>query len=319
MNVFPTRSPAVTDRGGTRPSVAGSGAVDRQASRRGAADRRAPRRETGRPDVAACDGEGRPDEAVPTLVRTSRHGRVVLATIERPEALNALNADVLEQLLAALVPLDDDPEVGCFVVTGSARAFAAGADIREMHGREHMDLFHADFLGGWDRFVRLRTPKVAAVAGHALGGGCELATMCDTIYASESARFGQPEVRLGLIPGMGGTQRLTRAVDKAKAMDMILSGRPIGAREAESAGLVARVFDDERFLDEALEAAAAIASFGRASTMLARECVDQAFESGLTAGLAFERRVYHSIFSTRDAREGVGAFLDKREPTFVGR
>jgi len=252
-------------------------------------------------------------------VRLERHGRVALLAIERPEARNALNGTVLGETLAALRPLDDDPEVGCFVITGDERAFAAGADIREMRGRDHASALHDDFLAGWDRFAALRTPKVAAVAGHALGGGCELAMMCDTIYAASGATFGQPEIGLGLIPGMGGTQRLTRLVGKAKAMDMILSGRTITALEAERAGLVARVFDNATFLRETLAVATTIASYGRTATMLARECVDQALETGLGAGLRFERRVYHSIFSTDDAREGIDAFLDKRDPRFSGR
>lgn len=251
-------------------------------------------------------------------ILVTRHERVAVVQINRPAALNALNAEVLAEMTATLKELDGDPTVGCFVITGTDRAFAAGADIKEMQDRGHMELFHDNFLGGWDDFVDLRTPKIAAVAGYALGGGCELAMMCDTIYAAEGARFGQPEIKLGLIPGMGGTQRLTRLVGKAKAMDMILTGRTITAEEAEQAGLVARVFPRDGFMDEVMAAAETIASFGKAAAMLARDAVNQALEGGLSSGLAFERHVYHSIFSTQDAQEGIAAFVEKREPRFTG-
>lgn len=240
------------------------------------------------------------------------------ARINRPEALNALNAQVQREMVAALGELDSDPSVGCFVITGDERAFAAGADIKEMEGRSHMELFHDNFLGGWDAFVALRTPKIAAVAGYALGGGCELAMMCDTIYAADTAQFGQPEIKLGLIPGMGGTQRLTRSIGKAKAMDMILTGRMITAHEAEQAGLVARVFPHDELMVQVAAIAEKVASYGKGTAMLAREAVNQAFEGPLGSGLAFERRVYHSIFSTQDANEGIAAFVEKRDPEFTG-
>jgi enoyl-CoA hydratase len=204
-------------------------------------------------------------------------------------------------------------------VTGSDRAFAAGADIKEMTDRTYPDMFHDDFLAGWHAFAAMRTPKIAAVAGYALGGGCELAMMCDIIYAADTARFGQPEIKLGTIPGMGGTQRLVRAIGKAKAMEMILTGRMMGAREAEAAGLVARVVTADTLFEDALAAATTIAGFGKMATMAAREAVDQAFEMGLTEGVRFERRLYHSLWATTDLSEGMRAFADKRPPTFTGR
>ena len=251
-------------------------------------------------------------------ILVTRHERVVVVQINRPTALNALNAQVLSEITTTLNALDGDPTVGCFVITGSDRAFAAGADIKEMQDRSHMELFHDNFLGGWDDFVALRTPKIAAVTGYALGGGCELAMMCDTIYAAEGAQFGQPEIKLGLIPGMGGTQRLTRLVGKAKAMDIILTARMITAVEAEEAGLVARVFPRAEFMDEVMAIAQTIASFGKATAMMARDAVNQALEGGLSSGLSFERHMYHSIFSTQDAKEGINAFVEKREPQFTG-
>ncbi|MGI9611672.1 MAG: enoyl-CoA hydratase-related protein [Acidimicrobiales bacterium] len=252
----------------------------------------------------------------PQTIKLERHDRVVLVRIHRPDALNALNRTVLTEIVDALTPLDSDPSVGCFVITGGERAFAAGADIKEMEHRSHMELYHDNFLGGWDAFVALRTPKLAAVSGYALGGGNELAMMCDTIYAADDARFGQPEIKLGLIPGMGGTQRLTRLVGKAKAMDMILTGRMTTASEAEQAGLVARVFPADRLIDEVLAIAATIASYGKGTAMLARDAVNQSLEGPLGAGLQFERHVYHSIFSTDDAAEGIAAFVEKRDPEF---
>jgi len=250
------------------------------------------------------------------VIGVHRNARVVTVTIDRPDVLNALDQRILDDLLAVLGPLDDDPTVGCFVVTGSERAFAAGADISDMRDRRHDDLHRQNYLAGWDGFVELRTPKIAAVSGYALGGGCELAMMCDTIYASETARFGQPEVKLGLIPGMGGSQRLTRAVGKATAMDMILTGRMIDAAEAKAAGLVGRVLPADGFLDAVADIASQIADFEKMTTMLAREVVDHALEGPLHAGLRHERSAYHSIFATPGAREGVAAFLDKRTPQF---
>ncbi|MDH6265154.1 enoyl-CoA hydratase [Rhizobium sp. SG_E_25_P2] len=245
--------------------------------------------------------------------------RVALVTMNRPEVLNALSSTVLLNLLAALRTLDEDPRIGCIVLTGSSRAFAAGADIREMQAKSAGDMAAEDFFGGWGEFTRLRTPKIAAVSGYALGGGCELAMMCDIIYCSRSAKFGQPEIKLGVIPGMGGTQRLTRLIGRAKAMDMILTGRMMDADEAERAGLVARVFVDDALLPESLAAARTIASYSKPATMLAAEAVDRAEEVSLAEGVLFERRVFHSLFATEDRKEGMAAFLEKRPAVFVGR
>jgi enoyl-CoA hydratase len=252
-------------------------------------------------------------------IKIEQRDRVVLVRLHRPEVLNALNTELMTELVDALRPLDRDPGVGCIVVTGSERAFAAGADIREMAPKSSVEMFTEDFFAGWDAFTALRTPKIAAVAGHALGGGCELAMMCDIIYAADTARFGQPEITLGVIPGIGGTQRLTRLVGKAKAMDMILTGRLMDAAEAERAGLVARVFPADRLLPEALAAAEKIAAYGKPAAMTAREAVDRSQEVGLREGLLFERRVFHALFATEDQTEGMRAFLEKRPARFTGR
>jgi enoyl-CoA hydratase len=233
--------------------------------------------------------------------------------------LNALSGELLAELLDVLGPLDRDPEVGCFVVTGSERVFAAGADIREMAAKTATEMAAEDYFADWERFAALRTPKIAAVNGHALGGGCELAMMCDLIIAGESAVFGQPEIKLGVIPGIGGTQRLTRLIGRAKAMDLILTGRTMNAREAESAGLVSRVVPDSEVLPEALSAAATIASYARPALVAARECVNRAEETALRDGILFERRLFHALFATEDQKEGMTAFLEKREPRFTGR
>jgi enoyl-CoA hydratase len=245
--------------------------------------------------------------------------RVLLVTLNRPKALNALNAQVMTELAAALKPYDRDPAVGCILLTGSLRAFAAGADIAEMADKSYMEMFHDDFFAGWDAFAKLRTPKIAAVSGFALGGGCELAMMCDIIYCSTSAKFGQPEIKLGVMPGMGGSQRLTRLIGKVKAMDMILTGRMIDAAEALQSNLVARVFDDAVLLEKSLEAAALIASYGKTAAMVARESVDRALETSLAEGILFERRSFHALFATDDQSEGMAAFLAKRPPSFTGR
>ncbi|MFY1694310.1 enoyl-CoA hydratase-related protein [Solwaraspora sp. WMMA2101] len=245
--------------------------------------------------------------------------RVVTVTLCRPQVRNALDTATVDELVAALSPLDRDPGVGCFVVTGSAPAFAAGADIREMAGKSFLDVASTDHFAGWDAFAALRTPKIAAVAGYALGGGCELAMMCDLIFAAEDARFGQPELSLGVMPGMGGTQRLTRLVGRARAMDLILTGRQVDAVEAERFGLVSRVVPADRLLAEAQAAAATIAARSKLATQLAREAVAQAEEVGLSAGVLFERRVFHSLFATGDQREGMAAFVDKRPARFTGR
>ncbi len=249
----------------------------------------------------------------------TRDGGAVLVRMNRPEVLNALSSKVMVDLAEALKPLDRDPEVGCIVLTGTEKAFAAGADIKEMAAKPYMDMFHEDFFAGWEEFYRLRTPKIAAVSGFALGGGCELAMMCDIIYASRSAKFGQPEIKLGVIPGMGGSQRLTRLIGKSKAMDMILTGRMMDAEEAERSGLVARVFDNDQLVDEAMKAAKTIASYGKAATVAAREAVERADEVSLREGLLYERRTFHALFATEDQKEGMAAFIEKRPANFKGR
>ncbi|MEU6801388.1 enoyl-CoA hydratase-related protein [Streptomyces neyagawaensis] len=252
-------------------------------------------------------------------LKIERHERVVTVRLHRPHVLNALSSELLAELLDALRPLDGDPDVGCLVVTGSEKVFAAGADIKEMAGKSAVDMAAEDYFAGWEEFAGLRTPKIAAVNGYALGGGCELAMMCDLIIAGESAVFGQPEIKLGVIPGIGGTQRLTRLVGRAKAMDLILTGRTMNAREAETAGLVSRVVPDDHVLTEATEAAATIASYGRPAVTAARESIDRALETGLRDGLLFERRVFHALFATEDQKEGMSAFKEKRTPAFKGR
>jgi enoyl-CoA hydratase len=251
-------------------------------------------------------------------LKIERDDRVVTVVLHRPHVGNALSTELMTELIDALQPLDRDPAVGCFVITGSDRAFAAGADIREMAGKSFADMVAEDFFAGWDAFAALRTPKIAAVAGYALGGGCELAMMCDLIFAARGARFGQPEINLGVMPGIGGTQRLTRLIGRAKAMDLILTGRTLDAAEAERAGLVSRVVPDDRLLAEAAEAAAFIASRGRTATRLAREAVGRAEEVSLREGLLFERRAFHTLCATEDRTEGMRAFLEKREPSFRG-
>lgn len=251
-------------------------------------------------------------------VLIERIGRVVLARLNRPEALNALNLALLQELTAKLSVLDRDPDVGAIVLTGSAKAFAAGADIKEMQERSYQEMLWADWFAGWEVFTRLRTPTIAAVAGYALGGGCELAMMCDMIVAADSAQFGQPEIKIGVIPGMGGSQRLARAVGKAKAMDMILTGRMMGAEEAERCGLVARVVPADQMLDEALKAAAQIAAYSKLAAVTAKEAVNRAFESSLAEGVLFERRAIHALFASDDQKEGMRAFAEKRPPRFKG-
>jgi enoyl-CoA hydratase len=240
-------------------------------------------------------------------------------TLNRPEALNALNKATMEELVKAVTGMDADPQVGAVVVTGSAKAFAAGADIKEMQSKGYMDMYAADWFRGWEDFTRLRIPVVAAVSGFALGGGCELAMMCDFIIAGDNAKFGQPEINLGVLPGMGGSQRLTRAVGKSKAMDMILTGRFMDAEEAERAGLVSRVVPAANVVEEALKAAEVIASKSKPVAMVAKEAVNAAFETGLAQGVLFERRVFHSLFATEDQKEGMAAFTEKRQPEFNHR
>ncbi|MGN4049578.1 enoyl-CoA hydratase-related protein [Pseudomonas sp. SM4] len=245
-----------------------------------------------------------------------RLGRVVLIRLDRPQARNALSTQLMTQLLETLRGLDNDPGVGCFLITGTKEYFAAGADIKEMYAKSYQEMIEEDYFAGWDAFTAFRTPKVAAVAGYAFGGGCELAMMCDVIIAAESAQFALPEITLGVMPGMGGTQRLTRLVGRAKAMDMILTGRSIGAREAEQAGLVSRVTATDELLEQALAVAQQIAGFARTATLAAREAVNRAEESGMREGILFERRVFHGLFATPNQKEGMQAFLQKRPPRF---
>jgi enoyl-CoA hydratase len=245
-----------------------------------------------------------------------RHGRVAVVRLNRPQARNALNSELMREMVSATQALDRDAGIGCIVIAGAETYFAAGADIREMHQKSYLQMVQDDFFAGWDAFAAVRTPKIAAVAGYAFGGGCELAMMCDTIYAGESARFGQPEITLGVMPGMGGSQRLTKLVGKSLAMDMILTGRQIDAAEAQRSGLVARVIPDARLMAEALEAAQRIASFSKTAAMAARDAVDRALETGLRDGLLFERRTFHALFATADQKVGMQAFLDKRPAVF---
>jgi enoyl-CoA hydratase len=256
--------------------------------------------------------------AYETIIAEAR-GKVGLITLNRPKALNALNSQILSELVAALGAFDADPGIGAIVITGSEKAFAAGADIKEMQHKTYVDAFLEDFFGGWDNVGRVRKPLIAAVAGYALGGGCELAMMCDFIIAADNAKFGQPEITLGVMPGMGGSQRLTRAVGKSKAMDMCLTGRMMDAAEAERSGLVSRIVAASELLDEALAAATKIADFSLPSVMMAKEAINRAFETSLAEGLRFEKRLFHSMFALDDQSEGMTAFVEKRKPNFTNR
>jgi enoyl-CoA hydratase len=247
-------------------------------------------------------------------------GAVGLITLNRPQALNALCDALIRELGAALDGFENDSAIGAIVLTGSEKAFAAGADIKEMAGKTFVECYIEDFItNGWERITTCRKPIIAAVAGFALGGGCEVAMMCDTIIAAESAKFGQPEITLAIIPGSGGTQRLTRAVGKAKAMEMILSGRMIDATEAERCGLVSRVVANDKLLEEALKLADKVAAQSRPAVLAAKEAVNRAFESSLAEGVRFERRLFHALFSTEDQKEGMAAFVEKRKPQFKHR
>jgi enoyl-CoA hydratase/carnithine racemase len=258
------------------------------------------------------------DMAYETLL-VSHDGGVTLIQLNRPEALNALNSQLLGELCAALDAAEADDAVACVVLTGSERAFAAGADIKEMSEKTYAQMFKADFFGDAARRIeQFRKPIIAAVAGYALGGGCELAMLCDFIIAAETAKFGQPEINLGVAPGIGGTQRLTRAVGKSKAMDMILTGRMMDAAEAERGGLVSRVVPADKLMDEAKAAAAKIASQSPLAVMMNKELVDAAFETTLAAGVTLERRLFHSLFAFDDQKEGMAAFVEKRKPAFKG-
>ena len=243
-------------------------------------------------------------------------GRVGIIRLNRPAALNALNAALIGELTAALDAFEADANIGCIVIAGSDKAFAAGADIKEMAGKSFLDAFMGDFAADWDRIAHARKPVIAAVAGFALGGGCELAMQCDLIIAADNAKFGQPEIKLGVIPGIGGTQRLTRAVGKAKAMDLCLTGRMMDAAEAERSGLVARIVPLASLMDEALKTAETIASMSLPAVMVAKEAVNRAFETTLAEGIRFERRVFHSLFATADQKEGMAAFVEKRPAKF---
>ena len=245
---------------------------------------------------------------------------VGLITLNRPQALNALNAALVSELRQALDALEEDSGIGAIVVTGSEKAFAAGADIKEMKDRSFADVYLADFITkDWERLAHCRKPTLAAVAGYALGGGCEVAMMCDIVIAADTAKFGQPEITIGTLPGAGGTQRLARSIGKAKTMDLILSGRMMDAAEAERAGLVARVVPAAELLSETLKLAQKIAGMSRPVALMAKEAVNQAFETGLAEGLRFERRLFHASFATEDQKEGMSAFAEKRQPSFRNR
>jgi enoyl-CoA hydratase len=248
-----------------------------------------------------------------------QRGAVTLITLNRPQALNALNAKVLEELIAALAAFDANADQGCAVLTGSVKAFAAGADIKEMSAMDFASMYGTDHFAGYDRVTATRKPIIAAVAGYALGGGCELAMMCDFILAADTAKFGQPEIKLGVSPGMGGSQRLTRAVGKAKAMEMCLTGRMMDAEEAERAGLVSRIVPADALVDEAVKTAATIAAMAPLAVKANKEMVDAAFETGLTQGVRFERRLFHGLFGTQDQKEGMAAFVEKRPGRWTGR
>ncbi len=252
------------------------------------------------------------------LVET--RGPVGLITLNRPEALNALCAALIDELGQALDDFEDDAAIGAIVLTGSDKAFAAGADIKEMQEKTFMDVYKQDFItSGWERVAHCRKPVIAAVAGYALGGGCEMAMMCDFILAADSARFGQPEIKLGTIPGAGGTQRLTRFVGKSKAMEMVLTGRMMDADEAERSGLVSRIVPADDLIDEAVNVAKSIAELSGPIVMMAKESVNRAYETTLREGVLFERRVFHSSFAAEDRVEGMSAFVEKRKPQFKNK
>ncbi len=248
-----------------------------------------------------------------------KRGRVGIITLNRPEALNALNAKLISEMNAALDDFSDDDGIGCVVLTGSQKAFAAGADIKEMRSYEFIDVYKKDFIEPWERLSRCRKPVIAAVAGYALGGGCELALMCDFIIAADNAKFGQPEINLGVIPGSGGTQRLARSIGKAKTMDLCLTGRMMDAAEAERCGLVSRVVPAADLLIEAVKAAEVVANMSLPAALAAKEAVNRGFETTLTEGVRFERRLFQALFSTADQKEGMAAFVEKRKAEFTHR
>ena len=254
------------------------------------------------------------------MIATETQGRVAVVRLNRPQALNALCDQLMEELGQALRGFDADPDIAAIVITGSEKAFAAGADIKEMQGRTYPAVYLADFIGKrWEAVTQVQKPVIAAVAGYALGGGCELAMMCDIIIAGENARFGQPEINLGIIPGAGGTQRLTRAVGKSKAMEMVLTGRMMDAQEAERASLVSRVVPAAEVVAEAVKVGEKIAALSAPAVAVAKEAVNRAFETTLAEGVKFERRVFHALFATEDQKEGMSAFAEKRKPAFRNR
>ncbi len=252
-------------------------------------------------------------------ILTEIRGRVGIITLHRPQALNALNSALIAELNSVLNQYEADESIGAIVITGSEKAFAAGADIKEMQSKTYMDVYKGDFIGSWERVATCRKPVIAAVAGFALGGGCEMAMMCDFIICADNAKFGQPEINLGVMPGAGGTQRLTRFVGKSKAMDMCLSGRMMDAAEAERSGLVSRVVPLADLMTEAMKSADAIAAKSLPIVMMTKETVNRSYESTLADGIRFERRVFHSMFATEDQKEGMAAFADKRKPVFKHR
>ncbi|MCX7154794.1 MAG: enoyl-CoA hydratase [Proteobacteria bacterium] len=251
------------------------------------------------------------------MILAETRGRIGFVTLNRPKQLNALNDQLMNELGDALLKFDADETIGCMIITGSEKAFAAGADIGAMKDWTYMDVYKSEYITrNWEALRRVRKPVIAAVAGYALGGGCELAMMCDFIIAAESAKFGQPEIKLGIIPGAGGTQRLPRAVSKAKAMDLCLTGRMMDAAEAERAGLVSRVVAPDKLLDEAMAAATQICDYSLPSVMMIKEAINRAYEGTLNEGMLFERRLFHSLFATDDQKEGMAAFVEKRKPAF---
>jgi enoyl-CoA hydratase len=252
-------------------------------------------------------------------ILVEKKGAVTLVTLNRPQALNALNSTVLKELIEAFSSYDSDPEQRCLVLTGSEKAFAAGADIKEMQDQGFADMYSSNFFAGWEQVTRTRKPWIAAVAGFALGGGCEVAMMADFIIAADTAKFGQPEIKLGVTPGMGGSQRLTHAVGKAKAMEMCLTGRMMGAEEAERSGLVARVVPAADLIDEALKTAETIAAMAPLAAIATKEMVNASFEMNLAQGINFERRLFHGLFGTQDQKEGMAAFVEKRPGEWTGR
>lgn len=251
---------------------------------------------------------------------TDIEDNIVTITLNRPDALNAFNNELMDELTSALDRFDAEKKIGCIVITGSKKAFAAGADIKEMREKSYMDAYYSDFItSNWERAARTRTPVIAAVNGYALGGGCELAMMCDFILAGDKAKFGQPEITIGVSPGAGGTQRLTRFAGKSKAMEMCLTGRMMDAKEAERCGLVSRIVPADELVEEAKTVARKIASMPRAAAMMTKEMVNTAYETTLSQGVIFERRLFHSLFATEDQKEGMEAFVEKRSPHFKNR